>query len=467
MSHHLSAPNLRYPRDDARLDLTDTFVFPAAEAGRTVLVQDSHPYAPGPGTGAGFHPDFTGRENVYLSGSIYGLKRRVIDERLEEIVEFAELDQFIDAMKSVAEEVDESPEIVLEAPHNTRVSRMDETAAARKPVLRWTPKLLPQAAEGVASVAILHAAVRRWSGPAAGLIAAGALAVTPVATPMFRFNNPDALLVLLMTAAAYAMVRATESGRTRWIALAGALLGFGFLAKMLRTNSARMYGWRTALYGTLLPAPEIGRRCRAALAAVQAAGHEVGLHAWDHVTWQDRLDRLPRAAIDAQLDRGIAAFAAIFGGRPRGFAAPAWFCTDEAFAALDARGFDYLSVSRGGAAPFYPRLAGRTLATLEVPTTLPTLDEELGRDGITPENYVSRLVARYRPGHDEVLTVHAETEGLAYRGLFRDLLRRHRECVRILVKRPEVVTDECRALFADGVDRVARGIDPGEHHQAG
>jgi len=201
----------------------------------------------------------------------------------------------------------------------------------------------------------------------------------------------------------------------------------GFLAKMLRTNAARMYGWRTALYGTLLPAPEIGRRCRAALAAVQAAGHEVGLHAWDHVAWQDRLVRLSRAAIDQQLDRGIAAFAAIFGAPPRGFAAPAWFCTGEGFAALDARGFDYLSVSRGDAAPFYPRVGGRVLATLEVPTTLPTLDEELGRDGIDAGNYVERLVARYRPGRDEVLTVHAETEGLAHRGLFQQLLRRHRE----------------------------------------
>lgn len=201
----------------------------------------------------------------------------------------------------------------------------------------------------------------------------------------------------------------------------------GFLAKMLRTNAARMYGWRTALYGTLLPAPEIGRRCGAALAAVQAAGHEVGLHAWDHVAWQDRLDHMSRAAIDGQLDRGIAAFAAIFGARPGGFAAPAWFCTDAGFAALDARGFDYLSVSRGAAAPFYPRIGGHTLATLEVPTTLPTLDEELGRDGIHAGNYVERLVARYRPGCDEVLTVHAETEGLAYRRLFQDLLRRHRE----------------------------------------
>jgi 4-amino-4-deoxy-L-arabinose transferase-like glycosyltransferase len=94
--------------------------------------------------------------------------------------------------------------------------------------------LLPQAAEGVAAAGLLYAAVRRWAGPAAGLIAAAALACTPVATLMFRFNNPDALLVLLLTAAAYAMVRAIESGRTRWLVLAGALLGFGFLAKMLQ-----------------------------------------------------------------------------------------------------------------------------------------------------------------------------------------------------------------------------------------
>ncbi|MGH3408967.1 MAG: glycosyltransferase family 39 protein, partial [Streptosporangiaceae bacterium] len=83
-------------------------------------------------------------------------------------------------------------------------------------------------------MALLHAAVRRWFGPGAGLLAGAALALTPVATLMFRFNNPGALLVLLMTAAAYALVRAVESGRTRWLVLAGALLGFGFLAKMLQ-----------------------------------------------------------------------------------------------------------------------------------------------------------------------------------------------------------------------------------------
>jgi len=94
--------------------------------------------------------------------------------------------------------------------------------------------LVPQALEGVASVGLLYAAVRRWHGPGAALLAGLTLALTPVAALMFRYNNPDALLVLLMTAAAYALVRAIESGRTRWLVLAGALLGFGFLAKMLQ-----------------------------------------------------------------------------------------------------------------------------------------------------------------------------------------------------------------------------------------
>jgi 4-amino-4-deoxy-L-arabinose transferase-like glycosyltransferase len=98
---------------------------------------------------------------------------------------------------------------------------------------QWS-MLVPQALEGVASVALLYAAVRRWFGPPAGLIAGLVLALTPVAALMFRFNNPDALLVLLMTAAAYALVRAIENGRTRWLVLCGVLLGFAFLAKMLQ-----------------------------------------------------------------------------------------------------------------------------------------------------------------------------------------------------------------------------------------
>src|SRR5690348_15357899 len=94
--------------------------------------------------------------------------------------------------------------------------------------------LLPEALMGVGAVGLLFATVRRTSGPVAGLIAGAALALTPVATLMFRFNNPDALLVLLLVAAAYCMVRAIETASTRWIALVGVVVGFAFLTKMLQ-----------------------------------------------------------------------------------------------------------------------------------------------------------------------------------------------------------------------------------------
>lgn len=93
---------------------------------------------------------------------------------------------------------------------------------------------LPQVLLGVASVALLYAIVKRQFGPAAGLLAGGALALTPVATLMFRYNNPDALLVFLMIAAVWALLRAVEQGRTRWLVLCGALLGLGFLTKQLQ-----------------------------------------------------------------------------------------------------------------------------------------------------------------------------------------------------------------------------------------
>lgn len=93
--------------------------------------------------------------------------------------------------------------------------------------------LVPEALMAVGSVWLLYAAVRRISGPVAGLLAGGVLALTPVAALMFRFNNPDAAMVLLMTLAAYFTVRALQEKGAKWMALAGVALGFAFLAKML------------------------------------------------------------------------------------------------------------------------------------------------------------------------------------------------------------------------------------------
>ena len=119
----------------------------------------------------------------------------------------------------------------------------------------------PQALEGVASVLLLYTAVKRWFGPPAGLIAGLVLALTPVAALMFRFNNPDALLVLLMTAAAYTLVRAIENGRTKWLVFTGLLLGFAFLAKMLQAFLV-VPGFAVAyLWARLGSAGGSGRRC--------------------------------------------------------------------------------------------------------------------------------------------------------------------------------------------------------------
>jgi 4-amino-4-deoxy-L-arabinose transferase-like glycosyltransferase len=94
--------------------------------------------------------------------------------------------------------------------------------------------LVPQALEGVATVGFTYLTVRRWFSPAAGLIAGATVALTPVAALMFRFDNPDAFLVLLLTIATYATVRAIEAGKTKWLVLAATLVGFAFLTKMLQ-----------------------------------------------------------------------------------------------------------------------------------------------------------------------------------------------------------------------------------------
>ena len=138
--------------------------------------------------------------------------------------------------------------------------------------------LLPQAVEGVAAVGVLHAAVRRRATPAAGLLAGAVLALTPVAALMFRFDNPDALLVLVMVVAAWALLRSVDSGRARWLVVCGAMLGLGFLTKQLQVflvlpGLALAYLWAA-------PHP-LGRRIRhlllGGLALVVAAGWWVAL----------------------------------------------------------------------------------------------------------------------------------------------------------------------------------------------
>ncbi|GAA3535548.1 glycosyltransferase family 39 protein [Nonomuraea rosea] len=146
--------------------------------------------------------------------------------------------------------------------------------------------LLPQALMGVATVATVYAAVRRGLAgtvPArveagAGLLAGAVLALTPVATLMFRFNNPDALLVLMLTVAAYALVRAQADASTRWLVVCGACVGAGFLAKM--TQAFLVLPAFGLVYLLAAPTPlrrRIWQLALAAAAMVAAAGWWVAI----------------------------------------------------------------------------------------------------------------------------------------------------------------------------------------------
>ena len=138
--------------------------------------------------------------------------------------------------------------------------------------------LVPEALMGVATVALLFATVKRWYGPAAGLIAGAVSALTPVAVLMFRFNNPDALLVLLMVAGAYATVRAIENGSTKWLMLAGASVGFGFLAKMLQALLVvPAYALAYLIAGPPRLGKRIGQLLLAGLAVVVSAGWYIAI----------------------------------------------------------------------------------------------------------------------------------------------------------------------------------------------
>ncbi len=138
--------------------------------------------------------------------------------------------------------------------------------------------LAPQALMGVASVAVLYAAVRRRFGAAAGLLAGAVLALTPVAVLMFRFNNPDALLALLMVCALYAVQRALEAGRTRWLVWAGVFVGLAFLTKTLQ--AFLILPVLALVYGVCAPVPvrrRIGQLLLAGAALVVSGGWWVAI----------------------------------------------------------------------------------------------------------------------------------------------------------------------------------------------
>lgn len=192
----------------------------------------------------------------------------------------------------------------------------------------------------------------------------------------------------------------------------------GFFGKVKRTSVMRHYGIRTLLYGTLLPGPDIGLRCAEEMRTARAAGFEVGVHCWDHVRWQDFVVERDAAWTEREMRLAEERFRAIFGERPKSWAAAGWQTNRHAAAYQERARFDYASDTRGFS-PFVPVWNGAATGCIQIPTTLPTLDELIGRDSVDP---LAELLRLTRSGADHVFTAHAELEGGQLGGVLEALL---------------------------------------------
>jgi peptidoglycan/xylan/chitin deacetylase (PgdA/CDA1 family) len=199
----------------------------------------------------------------------------------------------------------------------------------------------------------------------------------------------------------------------------------GFFSKVSRTSVVSTYGIRTLLNGTLLPAPHIGRRNEAVMRTTRDHGHEVGIHCYDHIRWQDGLAKMNKAEVFAEVDKAGKEFKRIFNATATTAGAAGWQANGFSLAAYDEAGLLYASDARG-TNPFYPRINGVVFKTLQVPTTLPTLDELLGRPEYPDNGIVKHYLSLLKPQTLNVLTIHAEIEGMKKLPLFRSLLERLR-----------------------------------------
>jgi undecaprenyl phosphate-alpha-L-ara4FN deformylase len=198
----------------------------------------------------------------------------------------------------------------------------------------------------------------------------------------------------------------------------------GFLGKVSRTSVVEHYGIKTLLYGTLLPAPDIGRKCADIMRMVKLAGFEVGIHCYDHIRWQDHVANKDAEWTRRELQLAVDRYTGIFGEAPHSHAAAGWQMNRHALRSMQRLGFEYSSDTRG-THPFIPTWQAEIIACPQLPTTLPTLDELMNRDGISPDNIARHILgltaAPSATGH--VFTLHAELEGGKWLPIFEQLLQ--------------------------------------------
>jgi undecaprenyl phosphate-alpha-L-ara4FN deformylase len=198
----------------------------------------------------------------------------------------------------------------------------------------------------------------------------------------------------------------------------------GFLGKVSRTSVVEHYGIKTLLYGTLLPAPDIGRKCADIMRMVRLAGFETGIHCYDHIRWQDYVANQDGEWTRRELQLAVDRYTEIFGEAPHAHAAAGWQMNRHALRLMQRFGFQYSSDTRG-AYPFIPTWQAEIIACPQLPTTLPTLDELMNRDGITLDNIAQHILKLTEvpsiTGH--VYTLHAELEGGKWLPIFEQLLQ--------------------------------------------
>ena len=194
----------------------------------------------------------------------------------------------------------------------------------------------------------------------------------------------------------------------------------GFFSKVKRTSVLEHYGLRTLLYGTLLAGPDIGKRCRDELQAVQAAGFEVGVHCWDHVRWQDNVARKDADWTEREMRKAFDRFREIFGADAVVHGAAGWQLNRHA-AWFEEQHFAYASDTRGRE-PFRPLWDGVAIGCPQLPTTLPTLDELVGTEGVDEASAAGRILEMTQQPRDHVFTAHAELEGGDWHSILDALL---------------------------------------------
>jgi undecaprenyl phosphate-alpha-L-ara4FN deformylase len=196
----------------------------------------------------------------------------------------------------------------------------------------------------------------------------------------------------------------------------------GFLGKVRRTSVTQHYGVKTLLYGVLLPGPHIGRRCGDVMREVARRGFEVGVHTYDHIKWQDGVAHASEPWTRRLLVLAREEFIRVFERAPEAHGAAGWQLNAAVPGLERELGFRYASDTRGSG-PFVPAAGGTEVGVLQLPTTLPTLDELIGREDLNGVDPVEHLLARTQDGRDQVFTLHAELEGGAYLEGFERLLR--------------------------------------------